>query len=187
MKSKIGVTIFSNGDMDILQGSIYEELWNDYCTFKKRAIRQKEKDTPKGNFLARRYERAALLALYAFFRGVLDNWIMQIIRRNNLYTEMQHADLSKKCSAVLEYCFFCSYEKKEKDISRLKIFINRYEQSDLALLEHADYQVLMEMEQQIDEYLCFVEHATSLKRFPLPEQSTSGLVHQLGKIMKAGR
>jgi len=32
MKAKIDVTIFKNGDMDILQASIYEELWKDYCT-----------------------------------------------------------------------------------------------------------------------------------------------------------
>ena len=33
MKAKIDVTIFHNGDMDILHASIYEELWKDYCTF----------------------------------------------------------------------------------------------------------------------------------------------------------
>lgn len=38
MKAKIDVTIFKNGDMDILQASIYEELWKDYCTFKQRAF-----------------------------------------------------------------------------------------------------------------------------------------------------
>lgn len=80
MKAKIDVTIFKNGDMDILQASIYEELWKDYCTFKQRAVMQQEKETKKGIFLSRRYYRAALLSLFTFFEGVINNWIKTIIQ-----------------------------------------------------------------------------------------------------------
>lgn len=70
MKAKIDVTIFKNGDMDILQASIYEELWKDYCTFKQRAVMQQEKETKKGIFLSRRYYRAALLSLFTFLKAL---------------------------------------------------------------------------------------------------------------------
>ena len=39
MKAKINVTVFQNGDVDILQASVYEELWKDYKAFKGRAQR----------------------------------------------------------------------------------------------------------------------------------------------------
>ena len=33
VKTKFGVTIFSNGDMDILKESLQEDLWRDYQFF----------------------------------------------------------------------------------------------------------------------------------------------------------
>ena len=65
MKAKIDVTIFHNGDMDILHASIYEELWKDYCTFKKRAAMQQDKGTKKGTFLAGRPSCPCSLSLKA--------------------------------------------------------------------------------------------------------------------------
>ena len=92
MKAKIDVTIFHNGDMDILHASIYEELWKDYCTFKKRAAMQQEKGTKKGTFLARRYYRAALLSLFAFFEGVLNNWIKTIIQERQEFAGVERQE-----------------------------------------------------------------------------------------------
>ena len=107
MKAKIDVTIFKNGDMDILQASIYEELWKDYCTFKQRAVMQQEKETKKGIFLSRRYYRAALLSLFTFFEGVINNWIKTIIQDRPEFSGTAEQQTLKKCDAVIEYCFFC--------------------------------------------------------------------------------
>lgn len=80
MKSKIGITVFSNGDMDILQASLWEDLWNDYVFYRKKSHHQSEKGTKKGEFLARRYERAACLTLYEWFDAIVSRWIWGDIR-----------------------------------------------------------------------------------------------------------
>ena len=118
MKAKIDVTIFKNGDMDILQASIYEELWKDYCTFKQRAVMQQEKETKKGIFLSRRYYRAALLSLFTFFEGVINNWIKTIIQDRPEFSSTAEQQTLKKCDAVIEYCFFCSYTKHTGTLPR---------------------------------------------------------------------
>ena len=100
MKAKIDVTIFKNGDMDILQASIYEELWKDYCTFKQRAVMQQEKETKKGIFLSRRYYRAALLSLFTFFEGVINNWIKTIIQDRPEFSGTAEQQTLKKCDAA---------------------------------------------------------------------------------------
>lgn len=184
MKAKIDVTIFKNGDMDILQASIYEELWKDYCTFKKRAVMQQEKETKKGIFLARRYYRAALLSLFTFFEGVINNWVKTIIQARPEFAGTGDQAVLKKCDAVIEYCFFCSYTKHTGTFTSLYGYINRYEQHDLALIEHIDGQTLEAIEMAMEEYFCYVEALTSLKRFPKPNQSTTGLVGRIGGLVK---
>lgn len=184
MKAKIDVTIFHNGDMDILHASIYEELWKDYCTFKKRAAMQQEKGTKKGTFLARRYYRAALLSLFAFFEGVLNNWIKTIIQERQEFAGVERQDTLKKCDAMVEYCFFCSYTKRPGTFCSLYGYIDRYEQHDLALIEHIDGQTLGRIETAMEEFFCYVEAMTALRRFPKPNESTTGLVSRLGGMVK---
>ena len=165
MKAKIDVTIFHNGDMDILHASIYEELWKDYCTFKKRAA-------------------MALLSLFAFFEGVLNNWIKTIIQERQEFAGVERQDTLKKCDAMVEYCFFCSYTKRPGTFCSLYGYINRYEQHDLALIEHIDGQTLGRIETAMEEFFCYVEAMTALRRFPKPNESTTGLVSRLGGMVK---
>lgn len=184
MKSKIDVTIFHNGDLHILRASIYEELWKDYSTFCQRASMQADKGTAKGNFLARRYERAALLSLYAFFEGVVDAWLGCISRDNAAYEGLESVDLEEKCCHILRYCFSQTNTKAELDFSRLWNFIKRYEQHDLSLLEHIDRTILTDIEQDIDMYFHFVESMTCLQRFPPADASTNHIVDSLGGMVK---
>ncbi|MCH4167514.1 MAG: hypothetical protein LKF74_00815 [Megasphaera sp.] len=187
MKSKIDVTIFHNGDLHILRASIYEELWKDYSTFRRRASMQASKGTEKGTFLARRYERAALLSLYAFFEGVVDTWLGSISRDNAAYEGLETVDLEEKCRHILRYCFLQTYTKADLDFSRLWEFLKRYEQHDLSLLEHIDMTVLTDMEQDVDMYFHFVESMTTLKRFPPADASTDHIVDSLGGMVKECR
>lgn len=187
MKAKIDVTIFKNGDMDILHASIYEELWKDYETFQKRAALQEAKKTKKGRFLARRYYRAALLSLFAFFEGVLNNWVRVIISERSEYDGTQRKGTLQKCDAVVEYCFFCSYTKRPGTFVSLYGYINRYEQHDLSLIEHIDGKTLSAIELSMDEFFCYVEAMTKLRRFPKPNKSTTGLVDRLGGMVKECR
>ena len=90
----------------------------------------------------------------------------------------------KKCDAVIEYCFFCSYTKHTGTFTSLYGYINRYEQHDLALIEHIDGQTLDAIETAMDEYFCYVEALTGLKRLPKPNQSTTGLVGRIGGLVK---
>lgn len=91
---------------------------------------------------------------------------------------------AEKCDAVIEYCFFCSYTKHTGTFTSLYGYINRYEQHDLALIEHIDGQTLDAIETAMDEYFCYVEALTGLKRLPKPNQSTTGLVGRIGGLVK---
>lgn len=187
MKAKIDVTIFKNGDIDMLHASIYEELWKDYCSLKKRARMHEERNTKKGNYLCRRYQRVALLALFAFFEGVLDNWIHRLQQEYQEYQEYQHVgmtSLKEKCDAVLGYCFFCTYTKRTQNFTELYDIIHRFEQHDVSLIEHINRDTLLKAETMIDAYLCYVEAMTTLRRFPKPDKSTTGLMNKLGGLVK---
>lgn len=184
MKSKIDVTIFGNGDMDILHASIYNELWKDYETFKQRALRQQEKGTEKGDFLARRYERTALQSLYTFFICVVESWMIQIIQQHSEYTSITHGTLREKCDAILEYSFLCTYTDTEYDGERLNEYVKRYEEHDLALIEYITYDTLCDIEGKMLTFFTLVEALTELKRFPEPDKSTRELVNSLGDLAR---
>jgi hypothetical protein len=170
--------------MDILRASVYEELWKDYSTFKRRASVQTDKGTEKGRFLARRYERAALLSLYAFFEGVVDNWMDKISQDQVEYQGLEQVSLEEKCRHILRYCFFQTYTRASLDFSRLWEFVQRYERHDLLLLEYVDHTVLTDLEQDIDAYFHFVESMTDLKRFPPADRSTNHIIDSLGGMVK---
>lgn len=185
MKAKIDVTIFKNGDMDMLHASIYEELWKDYQALYRRAQFHSEKGTAKGLYLAKRYERAALLSLFAFFEGVVDNWMSQLIRTYpDEYGQTDMDGIIPKCDAILGYCFFCTYTKEQHDVTSLYDMIKRFEGHDVALLEHVDSQVLSKAEALMNAYFSYVEAITPLRRFPVPDESTVGLMDRLGNLVK---
>lgn len=79
---------------------------------------------------------------------------------------------------------FCSYTKRPGTFCSLYGYINRYEQHDLALIEHIDGQTLGRIETAMEEFFCYVEAMTALRRFPKPNESTTGLVSRLGGMVK---
>lgn len=184
MKATFDVTIFHNGDIDILHASVYQELWKDYETFKQRSVRQREKNTAKGNFLARRYERAALQALFAFFISVVDMWMMQIARHHKEYEESLGSALWEKCAAVQAYAAACSRMEICYDSEDLQVYLQRYENHDLSLLEYVTYDMLCSIEEKMDIFLVLIEGGTGMKRFPEPDPSTEALVHSLAEAGK---
>ena len=145
---------------------------------------QQDKGTKNGTFLARRYYRAALLSLFAFFEGVLNSWVKTVIQERQEFAGVERQDTLKKCDAMVEYCFFCSYTKRPGTFCSLYGYINRYEQHDLALIEHIDGQTLGQIETAMEEFFCYVEAMTALRRFPKPNESTTGLVSRLGGMVK---
>lgn len=184
MKSKFDVTIFQNGDVDILHASIYYELWKDYETFKNRALTQKEKGTEKGMFLARRYERTAVQSLFTFFVSVVDAWMTQIIQQHPEYTSISHGTMQEKCDAILEYAFLCTYTDTEYDGEKLNAYVKRYERHDIALIEYITYDMLCDIEGKMLTFFTLIEALTELKRFPEPDKSTKDLVNSLGDLAR---
>ena len=49
MRSKIGITFFRNGNVNIYDATLSEELWHDYKAFAQLAAVKKQKDTRQGN------------------------------------------------------------------------------------------------------------------------------------------
>ena len=179
MKAKIGVTVFQNGDVDILKASVYEELWKDYRAFKGRAARYHEKNSAKGEFLARRYERAALLALFAFFEGVVDRWIKEVERETHIPMSMPDV-LTDKCRLLSRRVCLPPFCGITCDMDRLLPFIERYEQPDVSMMEHVDGDILQDIEAAVDEYLSFIERSTGFSRFPALSASTEALMETIG-------
>lgn len=179
MKAKINVTVFQNGDVDILQASVYEELWKDYKAFKGRARRHHEKDSAKGEFFARRYERAALLTLFAFLEGVVDRWLKEAAAAAD--TEpVGLPTLSDKCRHLTQLACLPPFRGITYDAARLLTFTGRYEQADLALLEHIDGSLLQAIEDEADEYMTFIERATGFTRFPHLNAGTAAIMETIG-------
>ena len=179
MKAKINVTVFQNGDVDILQVSVYEELWKDYKAFKGRALRHHEKGSAKGEFFAKRYERAALLTLFTFLEGVVDRWLKDAALA--VGTEIaETAALSDKCRLLKQIACLPPFQGISYDAVRFLTFTERYEQTDLALLEHIDGSLLQTIEDEIDEYLAFIERATGFSRFPRLNAGTAAIMENIG-------
>lgn len=61
----------TSGEVEILTVSILEDLWHDYLHFKKKAIETAKDDSP---FIKRRYTRAAMVFLFAYFDAVVNSW-----------------------------------------------------------------------------------------------------------------
>ena len=176
MKAKIDVTIFHNGDMDI-HASIYEELWKDYCTFKKRAAMQQDKEGPRRARSGPALLPNGLLSLFAFFEGVLNSWVKTVIQeRQGAGVERQDTLKNAQVRRHGGILLFLLYTKRPGTFCSLYGYINRYEQHDLALIEHIDGQTLGQIETAMEEFFCYVEAMTALRRFPKPNESTTGLV-----------
>lgn len=169
MKSKIGITVFSNGDIDVLQASLWEELWNDYTFYRKKAHHQYEKNTKKGAFLARRYERAACLTLYEWFEAIVSRWIGETSGQNAL----EGAPLLLKCQRLL------MLTPKEEDFSHLFGLINRADAKRTALVETINEDRLDDMEASFCHYISYIEASTTLTRFPEQGKNSKGLLDSL--------
>ncbi|AXL22288.1 hypothetical protein [Megasphaera stantonii] len=179
MKAKINVTVFQNGDVDILQASVYEELWKDYKAFKERARRHHEKDSAKGDFFARRYERAALLTLFTFLEGVVDRWLKEAAAAAGA-EPVGLPKLSDKCRYLTQLACLPPFRGITYDAARLLTFTGRYEQADLALLEHVDGSLLQTIEDAVDEYMTFIERVTGFTRFPHLNAGTAAIMETIG-------
>lgn len=177
MKSRLDVTIFGNGDMHVWKQCIYAELWQDYLSMRHRAEEYWKKGTKKGDFLARRYERAAFLSLQNFFACVLERWMVQIeavqVSRGSLW-EQCRVLLDRTCSpqTVAAYDFSCLHGQLEAA------------EHTSAVLEQLDWEQLAAMEKAMDDFLSLIEQNTSLRRFPKVNHSSSSVVERLGSLFR---
>lgn len=169
MKAKVGITIFSNGNMDILKGSLQEDLWQDYCFYYKKAEAHRKKNSKKSLFLMKRYERAACLALFEFFTCVLSAWLSCPGQKTGI-------DFRTACRMILRQH---DLDDEAADFSHLYNLLERYERSRQALLENLSNQALLDMQESIENYLDYVEAFTELHRFPGTADGTEGVMKQL--------
>ena len=121
------------------------------CGITKKA-RRKENSSPdgtsaKGEFFARRYERAALLTLFAFLEGVVDRWLKEAVAAAGAEPVGLTA-LSDKCRYLTQLACLPPFRGITYDAARLLTFTGRYEQADLALLEHVDGSLLQAIEDE---------------------------------------
>lgn len=54
--------------------------------------------------------RAALLSLFAFFEGVLNQQVKTVIQERREFAGVERQDTLKKCDAMVEYCFSALYQ-----------------------------------------------------------------------------
>lgn len=174
VKTKFGVTIFSNGDMDILKESLQEDLWRDYQFFCKKADSHRHKQSPKASLLVRRYERTAIITLFTFFSTVLDSWRIRQGAASGV-------SLSTACQDLLEDCR--KWSGKEEDFAHLLAIVNRYEENRQAVLENISEGTRCDIEKSMCAFLDYMEGQTDLRRFPEAASGTEGLMkHLMGSI-----
>jgi len=175
LKTKFGVTIFSNGDMNIVKESLQENLWRDYQFFCKKADSHRHKQGPKANLLVCRYERTAVITLFTFFSAVLDSW------RIRQGTAGSVVSLTAACQAFLEDCR--KWSGKQADFSHLLAILGRYDQNRQALLETVSEESRCDIEKSMCAFLDFMEGQTDLRRFPEAASGTEGLMnHLIGSV-----
>ena len=76
---EIRVTVRRDGDVKIESISALEDLWHDFQFFQEKGNELEHIGTPNDALLAKRYRRAALLALVFYFEGVLNRWLQCVL------------------------------------------------------------------------------------------------------------
>jgi hypothetical protein len=71
----IQVLVHPDGTVEAHAASVLSDLWDDYCYFRKLS----QEVPPSSDLLVhKRYVRAALWTLFAYFEGVVNRWIAKI-------------------------------------------------------------------------------------------------------------
>ena len=88
--------------------------------------------------------------------------------------------LSDNCRYLTQLACLPPFRGITYDAARLLTFTGRYEQADLALLEHVDGSLLQAIEDEADEYMTFIERATGFTRFPHLNAGTAAIMETIG-------
>lgn len=183
MRSKIGITFFRNGNVNIYDATLSEELWHDYKAFAQLAAVKKQKDTRQGEWAARRYERAAALSLYAFFEIVLRKWYAEL-KETCFCPYGAEALLFQTVRLLREYAVTRGGRGQTYDIGHLQALLERYERHDGTVWEHANAEMLADSEKTFVSFLNYVETNTELKRFRSTGEQSKNLLDRLGKFLR---
>ncbi|WP_075572357.1 hypothetical protein [Colibacter massiliensis] len=186
MRTKIGITFFGDGNMEIHDVSLAEELRHDYESFIKLAAVKRSKGTARGERSARRYTRAAALALYTSFRLILNRWYDEVMI-GRFRVPANERSLEATVAALHEYVRTASDASREEAFSRLKGLVARYENSGGAVLEHLSEAAVKDAAEMMDAYLTYMEETAGLRRFPKGGAASQTLLQKLGVCDEAER
>ncbi len=163
---EIHVTFDTSGTVRVETISILEDLWHDFLHFKARASELQKSAAFTGNYLlAKRYWRAALLALVCYFEGVVNQWL-QLLLTKSQWRKAQQEPLDAKVETIHKRCL-AKQKPAISEIKRLRnMLVHLKPGKDGALYERIGPQALDAAEAQITEWLTHMEVALCFSRHP---------------------
>jgi hypothetical protein len=179
---QIRLLISPTGDTSVETVSIIEDLWHDYQFFKSQAADiEISPVTPDGEFVVKRYRRAALLMLVFYFEGVLNRWLRGILAEPD-WLLMERKPIDKKVKCIEEK--LAMLPAVGVDVSEAKglrdAFAHLKPGGDLKLFEAVTKSLLEESEGAITRWLAEAEKVIGIERHPDTREVSRPLREALG-------
>ena len=185
---QIEVLISPSGEeVRILSVSILEDLWHDFQFFKSQAARLEQPSaSPDGQFLVKRYRRAALLLLVFYFEGVVNHWLKHLLGEPAwlaMEKEKKRMPLTRKVQCIEEN--LATKLETSLDINEAKSVRNALAHlkpgDDLKLFESITEDLLVETEMAITSWLTEVEGKIGVERHPDTREASRPFREDLGE------
>lgn len=180
---EIRVTIASDGNATVETISALEDLWHDFEFFKRQGIELDDPaKSPTDRLIAKRYRRAALLALLVYFEGVLNRWLADMLPASDWHA-IERKCLELKIDAIqLRLPGRADLKPEITEAKRLRnTFVHLKPGADGELYDRITQELVDATEASMSAWLSEVERALGLKRHPNTEAESRELRQALGE------
>jgi hypothetical protein len=182
---EIRITIDEHAAVEAEFVSILEDLHHDFEYFTRRAERlQTSLKATRRWFVAKRYERAALLALMSYLEGVVNQWLQSLLAPREWKVVQKKLALHEKCERLVQS--ISTGSRSALDIRTAKDLRNRIVHlrpgSDLAIYDELSVDLLRQTAENINVWLRMIEAATGFRRHPNTKEESDRFWAELGKI-----
>lgn len=168
---RIRVNVGPDGETEVEAICLLEDLWCDYQFFKAKgdeAARASTKATDA--LLVKRYHRAALLLLVAYFESVIDHWLLGMLSKNKL----DKLSLEKKIAAIqLRLTTTCTGPEINPAKQLRNKLVHLKPGVDGELYDEITGSLLEQAEESINAWFSVVESTLKLTRHPVTTRNSS--------------
>jgi hypothetical protein len=182
---EIRVTIGGDGNAKVETMSALEDLWHDFQFFKGQALECDEPTrTPMDHLIAKRYRRAALMALIVYLEGVLNHWLGSLLSESDL-SKIDRKPLEVKIAAIQKHLNLGTGSRPAfVEARRLRnLLVHLKPGADGELYDKITQELLDSTEASVSEWLTDVERLLGVQRHPNTEAESRELRGALGTTL----